>query len=215
MPINRLSSHLAAHTGIRQVNALARADSAANAVERAILRQWRAFIEALPDSPSPEEARRLALLYLRPLYRIIRDTLYDQFDKIARWGHRATVKLTIQTLPLDYLRAVSPLPSETIKAYEHRLMEADPGLVQITPAGGEPLPTPLLTPDMSQAAEREAYRSVLFPPPSRAEVDRVTRDRRLSTIQAAGVLKSPQHIRTGERAPNLWRIGAEPCADSA
>lgn len=104
--MNHLSNRLAAKSSHRQVEAIIRADAAANAAERAIDTVWRDILLALRQEHNAWAAQRRILHALRMLPHIARDAVGKSLTRLADWGYRTARRNLARTLPASVVRAV-------------------------------------------------------------------------------------------------------------
>lgn len=117
--MNRVSSRLAAHSGIRQVNAVLRADAAAAAADRAIMRMFRQALALLAAQPSPVELRHRAALLFRQLAPAAQQSLADSLRRMAIWGHATATRNVLQTVPGNYLAIAAAMKSRNERRAIH------------------------------------------------------------------------------------------------
>lgn len=108
MPNRLVNSRLAAKTGVRQVDAVLRADAAASAADRAVTRWWRQLL-ALLRTPglTAWNVRQLALPLLRGLHAAAHAGIADALTRLVKWGHRSARDALTGTLPVAHLRAAA------------------------------------------------------------------------------------------------------------
>jgi SPP1 gp7 family putative phage head morphogenesis protein len=168
-----LSSRLAARAGIRQVEAVVKADAAALAADRAVAAFWQELLAILRDDRGWQSNYDRTLAVLRRLPAAVAGVLYERLSRIAYWGHRQTARMTVDVLPDTYLRAASPVPVETIQ--EARKggsveMQATVRGLRVTDRA-KPLREPARA--LSDDQKRKKFADLIFPPPARADVDRI------------------------------------------
>jgi hypothetical protein len=101
--MRHVSSRLAARAGIRQVEAVLKAEAAANAVDRAIAGVWRKILDLLARKPHQHLAYNEALKVAHELHPTSVAATADSLTRIAHWGHKSARADLLQTLPTDYL----------------------------------------------------------------------------------------------------------------
>lgn len=182
MPATSLvSSRLAARTGTRQLEVLARADAAADAVDRAIAAEWAALFRDLRGAASPGERRFIASMRLRKLLHAAHETLRDKLTGLVAFGHRTAAEVLVQTVPVEGLRYAAGARAGLV------LAEAAPGqlpgFIQLSTAQPGRLATrdrstPLREParrKLSDAELRRRFDALLFEPPTAQQVQAILR----------------------------------------
>lgn len=110
MPSQILISHLAAHAGTRQVEAVLQADRAANAVDRSIGATWQSFLALLKQAKGQPHllgiVREKSHRIFAGLVPSTKETLGRHFGNMALWGHRTARQNLIKTLPTSWLAAM-------------------------------------------------------------------------------------------------------------
>lgn len=170
--MNRPSSRLATAVSDRHTQALARADAAADTVDRAVVRAWNRLMALLRTRPTAWEAHRVIAPLVAQLLHAAHDSIGQELTGLAQWGYTAAADSVVQTLPLKYLKAVA------LRRHRSPVREAmDPGLISFTtdPATGQLQTRNHLAalaglPDDEQ---RELLRQLLFPAPDQTFVARV------------------------------------------
>lgn len=106
MPSHRLiQSRLAARVVITKNHALDRAESAAQGVARDVARLWTELWSALQSAQGQIEAFQRARSILSRLVPLLYSSIAERLKGLAEWGHRASVKAVVGTLPVGYLAA--------------------------------------------------------------------------------------------------------------
>lgn len=177
-----LTSRLAAHTGIRQVEVSIRADAAASAADRAAAAVWVRAMRLLKQPLSPFEARLHARHLFGGLYAGIHANISKNLARTVSWGHKTAVAAIRQTLPVRYLRAAALRKIQRLPESVQLLEDDAPaeeegegaGAVILRALGLEPIDLTdiLREPSVSfLSTERQAslFMGLLFPPPSEAE----------------------------------------------
>jgi SPP1 gp7 family putative phage head morphogenesis protein len=176
--MNRLlTSRLAAHAEIRQVEASRLADAAADAVDAAFVRQWRQILRSL-KTPVLRHARDGVLRGLIGILPVAQTVVSTSLYKIAKWGHATTRRNLQTTIPLGYLRsAAAGVLNESL------LEDSSPGTLELIlrGLGSEETDAALeVTSNLADALfadnpddQRQAFMDMLFPPPPRETVDDV------------------------------------------
>ena len=174
---NRISSRLAARTGIRQVDAVLKADQAARGVDRAIAGLWRELLDILRNPQGYAANYRRARYILQQLRPTVQRAIRERLQQLAQWGHHSAAQLLVQTLPVKYLRAAAPVPVEAVEGYFDEISQtwvaigfhtgsADQAVSLFeAPEPAEPAP--------SDDELRRLYQELIFPPPARDLVDRI------------------------------------------
>ncbi|MBY0523446.1 MAG: phage head morphogenesis protein [Gemmataceae bacterium] len=113
--MNLLSSRLAARTGTRQLDALAKSDAAADAVDTSIVLVWRRLMRLLQDAADQQAAARVFVpppgfkFAVARLLAELRDdahaSLSRHFNALARWGYDSSARTMADTLPASYVKA--------------------------------------------------------------------------------------------------------------
>ena len=169
-----LTSRLAARARIRQVEIALRADAAAAAADRAILRVWRSIL-GLFDQSSWHVAHVFIPHNLRAILPAATQAVYNALARIARYGRRETVNALRQTLPTPYLRHAATRRLFPLREDINR--DPKPGVIELAlrALGLEPmdLADQLREPareEMEDERQREIFTKLLFPPPTESEV---------------------------------------------
>jgi SPP1 gp7 family putative phage head morphogenesis protein len=190
MPMNphRLSSILAARTGIRQAEGIALADRAAAGLDRATGSVWQQLLAVLKQPQDWVTNYRAAVRVLRRLTPALATDLHSRLYTLADWGHRSAAKLLADTLPLDYLRAAAPVPvgeshargrgsSRTQRAavlcrgvHRHGGNLSAAVLARLTEDEDDPEPA---EPPHTADQLRELFRQLLFPPPPLEVINKI------------------------------------------
>lgn len=107
------SSRLAARAHARQVEAVLRADRAADAADRAIAGVWRQLLQLLRQPGHWADAQRRVTFLLRGLLPAVRQATAGALVRQARWGWRSAVADVLATVPAKLLaRAAAPILAE-------------------------------------------------------------------------------------------------------
>lgn len=165
--LTHASSRLAARVGIRQVQALTRADRTGADLDAVILALWRTTLQMLKHRRG-----RAAAEPWRVLPRMLRAELARSLTDAVAWGHHSAARAVVQTLPEPHLRAACRVPIEALRE------AAEPVARTMTPP------------------ERDAaYSLLIFPPLSPQQTDSIVyagnwRER----LSAATSLAAPEQI---------------------
>lgn len=199
--MNLPTSRLAARTGVSQVEALLKADRAAEAAERAVHRVWRRLLALLATEPTPWDAWRGARVILAGLHAETHGTVMHGLRGLGRFGHKEAAKSLSRTVPLPLLRyAARRARTRVPRPY----LEAGPGALGFSSApphfddDTQPLREPAYD-SLSADEQRERFEELLFAPPPESELDRIVRattggvswEQRL---QAATSLAGPEQL---------------------
>lgn len=182
-----ITSRLAAHSTIRQVEASVRADAAATAVDRAIGGLWRRLLGELRDNPHPWEARNRCLAILRELPALAHQTIHGSLTRIADWGHRSARANLLAVLPVGYLEFAAQrrmfgrtIQESTSEIREDFPTEPQPGLLKLVmrALGLETIDLasalrPPAVDELTDAQKRDIFAKLLFPAPSLETVTRI------------------------------------------
>jgi F like protein len=213
--VNHVSNRLAARSGIRQVEAVVKADAAADAAEAAVRRVWADVLRLLKQLKHPFHSRasfhQAALEVFSRLHGVVEGTLAYHFRRLATWGHHETAATLAATLPLGYLAAAARKLEEGYKRPEELCLEsegddyleavADPGAIGLSLDRNQHL----------RAADRarplrDLFQSLLFPPPPQDVIDRIVfapsagvswRDRLAAATKLAGPFQLAQVLADG------------------
>lgn len=181
--MNRITSHLAAHAGTRQVDAVLYADAAANAADKALVGLWNElFLQATLGRSTENLHRTAASLHWSAASFIpaAHEAIQRSFEKLVSWGHRSAAQNAVRSLPRTWLAtlALRRLPTTRVSESRHFLEERESatgiaGLVKLFLSGGElafeDTISRLREPSVgrpSAAEARELFQQILFPPPS-------------------------------------------------
>src|SRR5262249_46807320 len=106
--VHRLaSSRLAAKSGIRQVEAIAQADTDAIAVDRAIGGLWQELLALLRNPQGYHEDYTRALAILKRVQPTAYSTVRLRLTRLAHWSYKQTAQAIADELPLPYLQAAA------------------------------------------------------------------------------------------------------------
>ena len=181
--MNRITSRLAARAGTRQIEAIIKADAAADSADRAITRLWSQVLALLRSTSNPWEAHHRTRHLFRDLAPTLHNTLSDSLTGIASWGHQSAVANLVRTLPRDYLALAAGRRFATLESRELRedLARDFAGIITLgIDAGGQ-----LVARDraahlreparqgMTIEEQYELFKRLLFPPPSMADLTRI------------------------------------------
>ena len=188
---NRITSFLISHGETHQLDAVARADRAANAVEMLVARYRRSVENLLTESTNWIELYQATRVLLHGLPDRIRERLHQHLRELVLWSYRRTSRTLKKTLPVDYLRAAAKHKMERLQVMAHRglILEDRPAALApptsgsiidlaVTALGLKPTDyaDPLREPARSELSieqQRDIFAKLLFPPPPEQWVQRV------------------------------------------
>lgn len=163
MRLRRATSRLAAHAGTRQVEVSIRADRTAAAVDRAVLRVWRALLGlAKRGHTSWSEAVPIAGDLARNLPGLIAREIALELERLARWSRQTAVR-AIREFPVEILRSAAYQTVRPLRE-EDESNDLFPSFTDLW--------APLRSPDPQDLDKTELLR-YLFPPPTQQQVDQV------------------------------------------
>lgn len=168
--MNALSSRLAAHGGIRQVEVSLKADRAANAADGAVLRVWREIVRLIERKGLHAwNAWEEAVQVCGRLLPAVRAEMAGQMRRVATWTHQETARTLKRVLPVGVMNAArvggyrQPLQG-------HRRRISDTVRRRITEDFKW---EDLLSPLRGGHSDRDYFASILFPAPTEAELNHV------------------------------------------
>lgn len=184
--MNLVSSRLAARTGTRQLDALHRADRAADAADRAVVQLWDRLIAILVPGANAWLVQQHAQTIISQEIPKVYGAVHGELAGLARWGHDAAADALVDTLPLAYLKSAASRRTSN-GLVESRLLEDlprnRPGFIQFGVARTgrltyrdkagrlrEPVRNRL---DPEQ--QRRLFKQLLFPPPDETTVHAILR----------------------------------------
>jgi SPP1 gp7 family putative phage head morphogenesis protein len=109
--VNRPTQLLSSHSRARHEAAIARADSAATAVDREVLAVWRRLLALLREQdglpvPDPFEAQARAEDLFEPMAPAVATRLRVRLRSLARWGWKSAQQGVVEALPRRGLERV-------------------------------------------------------------------------------------------------------------
>lgn len=195
--MNRLSSRLAARSGTRNLDLLAQADAASDAVDREIVRRWNALLKLLTTPGMAFVYRRqLARTHLHGILLAAQHSLHSSLTGLIKHGHDSAADVLVKTLPREVLSAARPqkpfLALLRLEARGHPGLpgagqfledtprDTRPGAVQFGIQRGrfssrdraKPVREPAFR-QLTPAQQQEQFRALLFPPPSAEQVQAI------------------------------------------
>ncbi len=186
--MNRITSRLIARYGVRQLEMLHQANTAADAAELHVAAAWQKLLDYIRTRPRDPWAARIHIAHiLAPLGPALATELRKRFRRLAKWGHAAAVDPLVDELPSKFVRARASVAAAVLHE-EHEADKTEPGQVRVQ-YGRESLAMPggLQVLNTAHARERareparkvsrdrarELFEAILFPPPSEEEVDAI------------------------------------------
>jgi hypothetical protein len=189
---NRVTSLLISHGETHQLDAVLRADRAANSVQLVVARGRRRIERIIGASHNWIELYQGCRVALHRLPDLIRERLHEHLREMVLWSHRRTLRTLKKTLPLDYLRAAAKHKIEHQSFLKQRrglLTEDQPSSFAPPTSGGiidlaltalglkptdyaDPLREPARS-ELSIERQRDIFTKLLFPPPPEHWVQRV------------------------------------------
>lgn len=199
-----LTNRLAAQAGTRAAELIVHADQAGAVARRVINATWKSLWESMPEGRSESFSRHKtnyhwALRTLDDLPRAILITLREQIERLLMWAHRKAAAAMLATLPKAYLRTALAVKVAESRAAGGELPHGA-GRVRLLEAGaitfglsfpadltsGQPIFTSETPLSLTPAQELDAWRDLLFPPPSADDVKTIL-DRLLPPSWTQGV----------------------------
>jgi len=169
------SSILAAHAGIRQVEAVLKAEAASARVDKAVLAVWRDILALLTKPLGPASAYHRAHEIMGRLHAAAALSISDSLTRIVHWGHKSAKAAILKSVPVDRL-----IPRLTESRLQEDFARPLPGAVHLAidrlGLGATDVLAPLREPvaaDLTDAQKREMVAGILFPPPSEDTVRRI------------------------------------------
>lgn len=162
--MNRPSTRLAAHGEHRQIEAVLKADHAAEAADLAVRHVWNQTRKLIHAGGSPFAVHSHAVALFQSLKPAVETAISDRLRGIADWGRRATRKNIGRTVPVRHLQAavVFRRPLKEDFAHDwlrfHDLLKPFRDKDDAEPVVSDSVPNLL---------------DILFPPPSQAIIHRV------------------------------------------
>lgn len=192
---NRITSFLISHGDTHQVEAVVRADRAANSVERTVASTRNQVARLISKSTNWIELYQGVRPLLHRLPDQIRAKLDKQFRAMVLWSYKRTGRVLRETLPTDYLRAAarrkitaSGVTSRLTRFHDSagRVLEDTPapsmGVVDLALTALGLRATSHLDPFAEPAHEklpndeqRQLFAKLLFPPPPQDWINGVLR----------------------------------------
>lgn len=161
----RTSSLIAARSGTRHLDLVARADLLGERADRALARAWNELVRLLNKPPAYFMLRSALRAALTRVQTALRDELQRGLEKLARQGHRDAADVLVGAIPLDTLADRVTLREDKEPPRKAGIrFRTQAGQLKIEPAIGG-----------SKAHRKRLLKQLLFDPPTQQQVRDVLR----------------------------------------